>query len=179
MKVKISQSLRSFAMTPSFCRLVPVLLCVCLILLWSVQGCGKKGDPRPTAVPPPVAVSDLRATRIESGVYLRWSIPDAKGGIQNFKIQRNEQDKERYSCVDCPREFVMIADISVNDRALKKEEGNSVGYLDLQVKEGYFYAYQIIACDMARHCSEASNIEEIKISMKVPQGREGVKSTNQ
>lgn len=159
-------------------RLLPVLLC-CLFLLWSVQGCGKKGDPRPSNVMPPGAISDLRATLIESGVYLRWSIPDAKSGIQNFKIQRNEQDKERSSCVDCPREFVMIADVSVNDPLLKKEEGNGVGYLDLQVKAGYYYAYQIIACDMRRHCSEASNIEEIKISAKVPQGREGVKNTPQ
>jgi hypothetical protein len=159
-------------------RLLPVILCCCLFLLWSVQGCGKKGDPRPPGVAPPSAISDLRATLIESGVYLRWSIPDTKGGIQNFKIQRNEQDKERSSCVDCPREFVMIADVSVNDPALKKEEGNSVTYLDLHIKKGYSYAYQIIACDMRRHCSEASNIEEIKIMIKVPQGREGVKNTN-
>jgi hypothetical protein len=73
----------------------------------------------------------------------------------------------------------MIADVSVNDPLLKKEEGNGVGYLDLQVKAGYYYAYQIIACDMRRHCSEGSNIEEIKISAKVPQGREGVKNTPQ
>lgn len=159
-------------------RLLPVLLCFCLCMLWSVQGCGKKGDPRPPHGASPNAISDLRATLIESGVYLRWSIPDAKGGIQNFKIQRNEQDRERSSCVDCPREFIMIADISVNDPALKKEEGNSVGYLDLHIKAGYYYAYQIVACDMWRHCSEASNIGEINISTKVPQGREGVKNTN-
>ena len=158
-------------------RLFPVLLCCCLFLLWSVQGCGKKGDPRPSSVIPPGAIADLRATLVESGVYLHWSIPDAKSGIQNFKIQRNERDKERSSCVDCPREFSMIADVSVNDPLLKKEGGNSVGYLDLQVKTDYYYAYQIIACDMQRHCSEASNIEEIKIKAKVPQGREGVKNT--
>ena len=159
-------------------RRLPVLVCVCLFLLWSVQSCGKKGDPRPPDVAPPSAISDLRATLIESGVYLRWSIPDAQGGIQNFKIQRNEQDKEMSSCVDCPREFMMIADVSVNDPALKKGEGNSVGYVDVQVKEGYYYAYQIISCDMGRHCSEASNIEEIKISTTVPRGREGVKNTD-
>lgn len=127
----------------------------------------------------PGTISDLRATLIESGVYLRWSVPDAKGGIQNYKIQRNEQDKERSSCVDCPREFVMIADVSINDPLLKKEGGSSVGYLDLQVKVDYYYSYQIIACDMHRHCSEASNIEEIKVSAKVPRGKEGAKSTTQ
>jgi hypothetical protein len=159
-------------------RWLLILFCFCLFLGGGLQGCGKKGDPRPPDVPPPVAISDLSATRIESGVYLRWSIPDTKGGLQNFKIQRSELDKERSSCIDCPREFAVIADISLNDPVLKKEEGNSFGYLDLQVKAGYFYAYQIIACDMARHCSEASNIEEIKIGNKVPQEREGVKNTN-
>jgi hypothetical protein len=159
-------------------RSLPVLVCVCMFLLWSVQSCGKKGDPRPPEMAPPSAISDLRATLVESGIYLRWSIPDAKAGIQSYKIQRNEQDEEGSSCVDCPREFVMLADISVNAPALKKEEANSAGYLDLQVKAGYRYAYQIIACDMARHCSEASNIEEIIVSTKGPQEREGVRTTN-
>lgn len=159
-------------------RLLPALLCFCLVLGLAFQGCGKKSDPRPSHVLPLGAISDLRATRIESGVYLRWSVPDAKGGIQNFKVQRSELDKERASCVDCPQEFAVIADISLNDPELKKEQGNSVGYLDLQVKTGYVYTYQIIACDMARHCSEASNIEKIMIRPESPQGREGVKNTN-
>ncbi len=160
-------------------RSLPVLVSVCLLLLWTAQSCGKKGDPRPPEMAPPSAISDLRVTLVESGVYLHWSIPDAKAGIQNYKIQRNEQDQEGSSCVDCPREFVMLADISVNDPALKKEEANTAGYRDLQVKAGYSYAYQIIVCDMARHCSEASNIEKITISTKGTQEREGVKNTNQ
>ena len=159
-------------------RMFPVLLCVCVLLLWSVQSCGKKGDPRPPDVTLPDAISDLRAAVVETGVYLRWGIPDAIGGIHNFKIQRHEQGEGRHSCIDCPREFVIVADISLDDPALKKEERSRFGYLDRQVKAGYYYAYQVIACDEWQHCTEPSNMEEIKAGAKVLQGREGVKNTS-
>jgi hypothetical protein len=142
-------------------------------MLGGLLNCGKKADPRPPDVPPPSAISDLKATLIESGVSLRWSIPQTKGVIQKFKIQRSELDKDKYSCLDCPREFTLIADIVMNDPALRKEEGNIVGYQDLQVRSGYIYMYRIIACDSSGNCSEASNIEEIKFSDEFPKGRKG------
>jgi hypothetical protein len=135
----------------------------CFSLLGGVvQGCGKKGDPRPPGVTPPRAISDLRAKIVEAGVILRWSAPETKGGIRNFKIQRSELPKEGAVCPDCPREYNIIADVSANDPVLAKEEGNIVKYLDTHIKIGYTYTYRVIVCDTNGLCSEASNIEEVK-----------------
>lgn len=149
-----------------------VILCL-VVIVGGLLNCGKKADPRPPDVPPPSAISDLKATLVESGVYLRWSLPETKGGIQKFKIQRSELDKEKSSCIDCPREFVLVADILMNDPALRKEEGKIVSYLDWQVRSGYFYAYRVVSCDIFGNCSEVSNVGEVKVSDEFPKERKG------
>ncbi len=157
--------------------LLLILLCFVVLLGGGLHGCGKKADPKPPDVPPPAAISDLRATLVESGVLLSWSKPEAKGFVQNYKIQRSELDKERASCIDCPREFILIADASLYDPASPlKEEGNTINYLDFKVKSEHLYSYQVIACDMEKHCGEASNIVEMKIGAKFRQGKGEQKS---
>ena len=155
------------------CRLNILLLCF-IIILGMMQGCGKKADPKPPDVPPPKAISDLKTNIEGSGVYLRWSIPETKGVIQKFKIQRSDLDKGKASCIDCPREFVIIADIAMNNPALRKEDGNIVGYLDLQVTSGYMYMYRVITCDTSGNCSEPSNVGEITIGAESQKSRKGV-----
>ncbi|HYA14851.1 MAG TPA: hypothetical protein VEF33_10980 [Syntrophales bacterium] len=153
-------------------RFLCIFFCFSMFLSGGLHGCGKKGDPRPSGVLPPKAVSDLRAKIAEAGVILHWSVPEAKGGIRNFKIQRSGLPIEGTVCPDCPHEYNIIADISVNDPALIKEEGKFVSYLDSRINAGYFYTYRIIACDISGICSEASNIQEVKISPDMPYGKE-------
>jgi hypothetical protein len=140
-----------------------------MLLGGGIQSCGKKGDPRPPGIPPPRAISDLRAKIVEAGVILRWSVPDAKSGIQNFKIQRSDIPTEGAVCPACPREYNTVADISANDPALTREEGNILSYLDRRINAGYIYTYRIVVCDIKGLCSEASNIEEVRIFHDLPQ----------
>jgi hypothetical protein len=144
-------------------RLLFVLLSSFLLLIGGYAGCGKKADPRPSHVPPLKTISDLSAKAVASGVILRWSVPDAKGGIQNFKILRSELSSEGTSCIDCPRDFSIIADISSRDPQLTKVGENIVSYLDSRVRTNYIYSYRLIACDMSGICSEASDVAEVTI----------------
>ena len=144
-------------------RLLFVLLFSFLLLIGGFAGCGKKADPRPINILPPKAISDLSAKAVEAGIMLRWTVPDPKGDIQNYKIQRSELSQEGLSCIDCPREFSIIADISSRDPLLKKAGENVVTYLDSRVRTNFIYTYRVIACDMSELCSEASNAEEVTI----------------
>lgn len=149
-------------------RFLCISFCFCVLFGLGFHGCGKKGDPLPPGIRPPKAISDLRAKIAEAGVILRWSVPEMKTGIRNFKIQRSGLPTEGAVCPDCPHEYNIIADISTNDPVLTREEGNFVSYLDSRIIAGYIYTYRIIACDMDGLCSEASNIEEVKISPDLP-----------
>ena len=153
-------------------RFLCISFCFCVLFGGGFHGCGKKGDPRPPGIPPPKAISDLRAKIVEAGVILRWSVPEVKTSIRNFKIQRSGLPMEGAVCPDCPHEYNIIADISANDPVLTREEGNFVSYLDSRINAGYFYTYRIIACDISGICSEASNIQEVKISPDMPYGKE-------
>ncbi len=157
-------------------RFLCTLFCFCMLLCGGFHGCGKKGDPRPPGIPPLKAISDLGAKIGETGVILRWSVTEVKGGIRNFKIQRSGLATEGAVCPDCPHEYNIIADISANDPVLTREEGNFISYLDSHINAGYIYTYRIIACDINGLCSEASNIAEVKISPNLPHEKESQQS---
>ncbi len=157
-------------------RFLCIFFCFCMLLGGGIEGCGKKGDPRPPGVPSPRAISDLRAKIVEAGVILRWSLPEVKGGIRNFKIQRSEFQTEGAVCPDCPREYNIIADVYANDPLLTREEGNIVSYLDRRINTGHVYTYRIIVCDINGLCSDASNIEEVKISPDLPHDKERLRN---
>lgn len=154
-------------------RLLITLLCSGLVLGGVLYGCGKKGDPRPSGVAPPKAISDLKASLVDYGVFLRWTIPDAKGGIQRYRIERSELRAKGTTCPDCPLEYAVVADITSNDPKLAKEGPNVVIYLDSAIKAGYLYTYRVITCDLSGICSQASNIGEVVVSPDSPLGKEG------
>jgi hypothetical protein len=154
-------------------RLLIILLCSGLVLGGVLYGCGKKGDPRPSGVTPPKAISDLKASLVDYGVVLRWTIPDAKGGIQKYRIERSELRAKGTTCPDCPLEYAVVADIASNDPKLAKEGENAVVYLDSAIKAGYLYTYRVITCDLSGICSQASNIGEVVVSPDSPRGKEG------
>jgi hypothetical protein len=144
-------------------RLLFVLLSSFLLLSGGYTGCGKKADPKPSYVLPPKTISDLSAKAVDSGVILSWGVQDTKGSVQNFKILRSDLSQEGTSCIDCPSEFSIIADILFRDPQLKKVGENIVNYLDSRIRTNYIYTYRIIACDMSGICSEASNAAEVRI----------------
>jgi len=154
-------------------RLLIILLCSGLVLGGVLYGCGKKADPRPSGVAAPKAVSDLKVSLADYGVILRWTIPDDKGGIQRYRIERSELRAKGTTCPDCPAEYAVVADISSNDPKLAKEGANVVIYLDSGVKAGYLYTYRVITCDLSGICSQASNIGEVVVSPDSPRGKEG------
>ena len=115
------------------------VLCSVLVLGGVFYGCGKKADPRPSGSAPPKAISDLKASLADYGVVLRWTIPDAKGGIQKYRIERSELRAKGATCPDCPLQYAVVADLSSNDPKLAREGENTVLYLDAGIKAGYLY----------------------------------------
>jgi len=154
-------------------RLLIILLCSGLVLGGVLYGCGKKADPRPSGVAAPKAVSDLKASLADYGVILRWTIPDAGGGIQKYRVERSELRAKGATCPDCPLEYAVVADLASNDPKLAREGANVVVYLDSAVKTGYLYTYRVITCDLSGICSQASNMGEVVVSPDSPRGKEG------
>jgi hypothetical protein len=143
-------------------RFLLIVLVCCVVVAGSLSACGKKGDPRPTGITPPAAVADLKADRTDTGsVILRWTAPEARGGLQKYMIERSELRARGAACPDCPLEYTVIADISVNDQRLSRPGEKGVSYLDSNVKSGYFYTYRIVACDISNQCGQASNIADV------------------
>jgi hypothetical protein len=154
-------------------RLLITLLCSALILGGVLCGCGKKGDPRPSASAPPKAIADLKASLADFGVVLRWTIPEAKGGIQKYRIERSELLAKGATCPECPLEYAVVAEISANDPKLAKEGANAVLYLDSGIKAGYLYTYRVVTCDLSGLCGQASNIGEVVVGADYPPGKKG------
>jgi hypothetical protein len=154
-------------------RLLFILLCSGLVIGGVLCGCGLKGDPRPSGLIAPKPISDLKASLADRGVILSWSISDAKGAIQKYRIERSELRAQGATCPDCPLEYAVIADITSNDPKLAKEGANVVTYLDSRIKGGYFYSYRVITCDVYGLCSQASNIGEVVVGAEYPRGKEG------
>ncbi|MGZ6210475.1 MAG: hypothetical protein ACXWL9_10050 [Syntrophales bacterium] len=154
-------------------RLLMAILCSALVLGGVLCGCGKKGDPQPSRSAPPKAISDLKARLADFGVVLQWTIPEAKGGIQKYRIERNELLAKGARCPECPREYAVVAEISANDPKLAKEGENTVLYLDAGIKAGYLYTYRVVTCDLSGLCSQASNIGEVVVGADYPPGKKG------
>jgi hypothetical protein len=154
-------------------RLLITVLCSVMVLGGVLYGCGKKGDPRPSGVLPPNAISDLKASLADYGVVLRWTIPEAKGGIQKYKVERSELLAKGAACPECPRDYALVADLASNDPKLAKEGTNIAIYLDSGIKAGYLYTYRIVTCDLSGLCSQASNIAEAVVSPDFTRGKEG------
>ncbi|MGO9136807.1 MAG: hypothetical protein ACLP9S_05475 [Syntrophales bacterium] len=155
-----------------FLRLLIAILCSLLVLGGVLSGCGKKGDPRPPASALP-AISDLKASLADYGVVLRWTVPEVKGGIQKYRIERSEMLARGATCPECPPKYAVVTDISANDPKLAKQGENTVLYLDAGIKAGYLYTYRVVACDSSGVCSQASNIAEVVIGADYPPGKQG------
>ena len=154
-------------------RLLIRLLCSALVLVGVLYGCGKKADPRPSGSAPPMAISDLKASLADFGVVLRWTIPEAKGGIQKYRIERSELLAKGAACPECPLEYAVVAEPSANDPKLAKQGEDAVLYLDSGIRAGYLYTYRVVTCDLSGLCGQASNIGEVVVGADYPSGKKG------
>ena len=123
-----------------------------------IMGCGKKADPMPLRLSVPQVVNDLRAERTEEGIVLQWTAAISEG---SFRILRSEQYPEEEICVDCPRNYVVISELTANDpKAKNKGSGVDYSWIDTAVKKENRYAYQVIVCNASGFCGGPSNIAD-------------------
>jgi len=135
-----------------------------LLILGCISGCGKKGDPVPPRLALPPAVSDLRSEKKEQGIELHWTtaIPDG-----SFKILRSERFPDEEDCIDCPRNYVVISELSDGDPQLRNDQSSGTyTWIDASVKSENSYFYRIVVCDASGFCSEPSNIVDASRSQK-------------
>jgi hypothetical protein len=135
------------------------MLCGVLVLLLFIAllctGCGKKGNPIPPKMIIPPALADLTADSVTEGIRLGWSVSEAKGRIDHFRIVRSDVDADQ-ACPGCPQDYKPFATLKVTDPNLRREGEKGFRYIDTAVAAGRFYSYRISACDFKGHCGEPS-----------------------
>ncbi len=157
-----------FAAVPNRCLGVRGLSCCfamsALVLVSVVLGCGLKRDPVPAGVALPQAVSDLKVQRSDLGISVEWTMPADAANLAGFQIWRSEIETAGDSCPGCPREYLLLADLSLSERALVVETGGRFRYNDFTVQPGRLYAYRVVACYETGLCSEAQESPWIKFN---------------
>jgi hypothetical protein len=149
-----------------------------LALLLIFTGCGKKGDPLPPAVRIPAAIADLKASSLPEGILLRWSFPGEFDRSDGFRILRSKTETGGGTCPGCPREYLTIEKIAVDDSRLGREGKNGFRYLDTRVEGGRFYGYRVVIRDRLGHEGEESN-EAGVVHGRKPKNGEGFMNTKE
>jgi hypothetical protein len=139
-----------------------LLVVVIFSLTLFCLGCGKKGNPVPPEIKNPESVNDLSVKIAEGKIILAWSVRESNTDVAEFKIYRSALEIEGDSCVGCPRDYLLIAELSSGDPKLLQEAKGKIKYLDSKVKAGWLYSYKIEICNTDGYCSGDSNITEIK-----------------
>lgn len=118
-------------------------------------GCGKKGDPIPPRLSLPPAIADLKASAVAEGVSLGWSASGPVQRVDHFRIARSETAAAQ-ACPGCPQEYRILDRLKLSEPRLKRSGEREFGFLDASVRDGYYYSYQVSACDSRGYCAEAS-----------------------
>jgi hypothetical protein len=87
-----------------------ILLC-CLALL--LDGCGKKGPPKPPLKKELPKVKNLQAVVVDAGVRLTWTMDAKDEAAAEFKVYRSKPQPEIRDCPGCQRDFETITTIKV------------------------------------------------------------------
>jgi hypothetical protein len=135
---------------------------VVMVLLTALSGCGLKTDPVLPDLVLPKAVSQLHAERTKLGISITWTKPAEVPEVTGFRIARSEIETAGGDCPGCPRDYVLLADLSPGARELTREGGGTYRYGDFTVRPGRLYSYRIAACYGSGMCSEALESAEIK-----------------
>ena len=85
------------------------------------QSCGLKADPVPSDAIRIKPISDLDVQLKTDGILLRWSIPESVSLMTKFRIFRSELETEGSDCPGCPREYVLIVELAVDDSRILRD----------------------------------------------------------
>lgn len=127
-------------------RLVAVILCFLMIL-----ACGKKMNPFPPDTLVPGAVRDVQLRQEGRGLRLQWSMPrqNIEGQplteIQGYRLFRTQEKLP--SSRSCPPEFDRLADFDLSMMQSGVIQGEAAVYLDVDLKPGYRYYYEVSGYD--------------------------------
>lgn len=139
-----------------------ILVAVILALVFSIGGCGKKGDPVYPQVVYPATVSDLTVSLKGKGIELGWNVPDKSSKIKLIRILKSEIRLDDNFCATCPRTFSLMDEFSSKNPVLSKRGDNEMGYRDREIRTGFLYSYRVLLCTSSSVCSEESNIAELR-----------------
>jgi len=76
-------------------------------------GCGKKGPPEPPIQKKLPKVKNLKATVVDAGVRLTWTMDSSEEDTAGFNIYRSKVQSEINDCPGCIRDFEVVTTIRV------------------------------------------------------------------
>jgi hypothetical protein len=138
-------------------RLYPGLAALLFILSLNMAGCGKKGDPRPTMLHRPPAITDLSAQEGAAAAELRWSLSQKVQSGWTFRILRSESVDSEAFCPGCPQTYRLQKELKPDDGRLQRTGENSFRYDDADLRPGHVYLYRVTVCLPAGSCAAESN----------------------
>ena len=124
------------------------------------QACGVKADPSPPQVIRLKSISDLEVKLAGNRMLLNWSVSEEPAPMTRFRIFRSELETDGTDCPDCPRKYVILAQLEAADASLRKDEGGKLVYGDAGIRPGCLYSYFIVGCSRSGLCSGESNRAE-------------------
>jgi hypothetical protein len=133
------------------------------LLLFSLTGCGKRGQPLPPSLVVPKKISDLRLVARPGESFLVWNMPKVNSDgtkpvdLNAFKIRLKKVAKGLDSCRYCDEGFFDYLTINL----LKPEAGYQVGssfYLPLpEIEKNFIYVFSVSSLNSRGWDSESSN----------------------
>jgi hypothetical protein len=123
------------------------VICILLVLLFGVFGCGKKTMVVPPQSVVPKPVDDLRFSLTETGVILNWSFPQKTvqgkilSRIEGFELLRAEVPVKDY-CAGCPQPFETPVTIQ-GGKVTDAEVVRVATFEDTTLRPGHHYVYKV------------------------------------
>lgn len=117
-----------------------ILLCS-LLLLFTFQACGKKGNPVPLGRAVPAGISDFSGQVKDGVLFLSFSVPQKNQDgtpitdLGGFKVYKN--------CNTCIGAFELFKDVRLDEEKGYTIVGGKLYIFDEDLADGYKYIYQV------------------------------------
>ena len=129
-----------------------------LIIIFSLWGCGIKGNPVTlSTVPGNIRiVQNMRASASGNAIILKWDFQDKDYKRGYIAIEKSELGSMGNECKNCPRKYDRIGRVSLK---VGKYENSSLSFIDKKVQKGKAYKYRLMLCDDFNICFENDSTE--------------------